>query len=91
MMSETDIQALYSLVKELQTKLAQRAAAGGVVVATAAASQPVIKVNVPREQKLQKYSGARDDKILEDWIDNTARVNEGSSGHGCCRLPGIQP
>ena len=78
-MSETDIQALSSRLKELETKLVQSAATGGVGGATAAASPPLRKVNIPRERKLRKYNGARDDKILEDWIANATRAVKGQA------------
>lgn len=35
---------------------------------------PVIKVMAPREKKLRKYAGGRDDKLLEDWISDAQRA-----------------
>ncbi|KAK3745236.1 hypothetical protein QZH41_001846 [Actinostola sp. cb2023] len=59
-------------LKELETLLAQQ---GG-----AQATPPnTIKVTVPRERKLQKYSGERDDKKLEDWIGDATRAIDGKT------------
>ena len=35
---------------------------------------PAIKVSVPREKRFGKYGGARDDRVLEDWISDAQRA-----------------
>ena len=39
-----------------------------------AARTPVVRVVVPREKKLRRYDGGRDDKALEDWIADAQRT-----------------
>ena len=41
---------------------------------------PAIKVSLPREKRFGKYSGARDDRVLEDWISDAQRALRGQSG-----------
>ncbi|KAK3742845.1 hypothetical protein QZH41_004523 [Actinostola sp. cb2023] len=70
--SMADVTELSQKLAELQAKLdemSQMATAGPSTQA-----QPTIKVSVPRERKLRKYQGMRDDKILEDWVEDAKRA-----------------
>ena len=40
---------------------------------------PAIKVSVPREKRFGKYSGARNDRVLEHWISDMQRAVRGQS------------
>ena len=72
--TEETIAALINRLKELEAKLPQqRANVGGL----AQPSRPTFKVTVPREKKISKYSGARNDKLLEDWIADATRATRG--------------
>lgn len=41
---------------------------------SAGSSAPAVGVKVPRERKFGKYSGTRDDRILENWIADAERA-----------------
>lgn len=38
-----------------------------------------IRVSVPREKRFGRYGGARDDRVLEDWISDAQRAVRGQS------------
>ena len=40
---------------------------------------PAIRVSVPREKRFGKYGGARDDRVLEDWISDAQRAVRGQT------------
>ena len=43
-------------------------------------AQPTIRVSVPREKRFGKYSGIRDDRVLEEWIADAERAVRGLEG-----------
>ena len=47
--------------------------------ASSSRTQPTIRVSVPREKRFGKYGGARDDRVLEDWIADAQRAVRGQS------------
>ena len=70
-------------LKQLEDQLLQLNV-GGQPVATGAGTsstgaQPTIRVSVPREKRFGKYSGARDDRILDDWIADADRAVRGQA------------
>jgi hypothetical protein len=66
MATEEAIKALADKLKELETQLAQ--------------SQPgPITVKVPRDRKLRRFTGVRDDSLLEDWIVDAERSIAGQT------------
>ena len=65
---EDTIKALSDRLKELETQLAQQPAPGNI---------QTIKVKVPKERRLRKYEGVRDDRQLEDWIADATRAVQG--------------
>lgn len=78
--AETQV-TLYDRLKQLEDQLFQLNA-GGPPEATGAGTssigtQPTIRVSVPRENRFGKYSGARDDRVLDDWIADADRVVRG--------------
>lgn len=76
MSTEETIAALVNKLKELEAKITQPGATGGEPPQP---SQPTIKVTVPREKKITKYAGAKNDKLLEDWIADATRATRGRS------------
>ena len=74
--------SLEDQVAALTTKLAQMETmlqGSGPQPGTSAASgaTPAIRVTVPRDRKFGKYGGARDDRVLEDWISDAQRAVRG--------------
>ena len=70
-------------LKQLEDQLLQLNV-GGQPEATGAGTsstgaQPTIWVSVPREKRFGKYSGARDDRILDDWIADADRAVRGQA------------
>ena len=74
-----------SQLKELSEKLAalelqlqgQTGASGSTGASNTVPNQ--ITVKVPRERKLRKFAGSRDDHALEEWIIDTDRATTGHS------------
>ena len=71
MASGETVQALAEKLKELETRLAQQTEANAV--------PGQITVRVPKEKKLRKFVGARDDHLLEEWITDAERAISGQS------------
>ena len=79
------VTATESQLKELSEKLAAleqqlQGQTGGSGSTGASNTVPYqITVKVPRERKLQKFAGSRDDHALEEWIIDTDRATTGHS------------
>lgn len=70
MAAADQIASLTEQLAELKAQLEGLGNGGGAPVPT------VVKVSIPRERKLRRYGGGRDDKVLEDWISDAHRAVE---------------
>ena len=75
MTTEEQLATLTTRLKDLETQVEH------ATVATPGPSSTTssIKVSVPHEKRFGKYSGARDDRMLEDWISDAQRAVRGQS------------
>ena len=70
MSTEEQLTALKQKLQALETKRNQQTAGGS----TGTASLVRFTVRVPRERKLRKFAGGRDDGVLEEWISDAKRA-----------------
>ena len=75
-MAEEALKALQEKLKALEQKLQGQSDAGTSASASAATPSQVT-VKVPRERKLRKFAGSRDDHAIEDWIQDAERATAG--------------
>lgn len=77
------LETLQDRLKQLEDQLLQLNAGGQPEASGPSASstgaQPTIRVSVPREKRFGKYSGTRDDRVLEDWIADAERAVRGQT------------
>ena len=70
-------------LKQLEDQLLQLNAGGQPEAsgpsATSTGAQPTIRVSVPREKRSGKYSGIRDNRVLEDCIADAERSVRGQT------------
>ena len=81
MTTEEQLATLTNRLKDLEAQLGQLAepeppSAPG---ASTSSTTPNIRVSVPREKRFGKYGGARDDRVLEDWISDAQRAVRGQA------------
>ena len=81
---QDQLAALTTRLKDLETQVGQlgEQAPPDTTAATPGPSStaPAIKVSVPRDKRFGKYSGFRDDRVLEDWISDTQRAVREQTG-----------
>ena len=72
----TTAEQLKTRTEKLAALEAQLNGDGGPSAATggSGSSPGQVTVKVPRERKLQKFTGVRDDHLIEDWILNAKRA-----------------
>ena len=72
MMTEEQLAALTTKLKDLETPLGQLTKAPPPATSgtgtSPASTTPNIRVSVPKEKRFGKYGGTRDDRVLKDWI-----------------------
>lgn len=73
MSAEEQLTALKQKLEALETKLNQQTASGS----TGSESPQQITVKVPRERKLRRFAGGREDGVLEEWISDAKRAIAG--------------
>ena len=85
---EEQLATLTTRLKDLETKVGQlgEQTPPGATAATPGPSSTTsaIKVSVPREKRFGKYSGVRDDWVLEDWISDTHAGASQGYWQQCC-------
>ena len=77
----TSAEQLKTLTDKLAALEAQlNGASGGTTAAGGSGSSPEeVTVKVPRERKLRKFTGVRDDHLIEDWILDAKRATSSQS------------
>ena len=72
---EDQVAALTTKLAQMETMLQGSGPQPGTTAASGAT--PAIDVTVPRDRKFGKYGGARDDRVLKDWISDAQRAARG--------------
>ena len=76
----TTAEQLKTLTDKLAALEAQLNGASGPAAAGGSGSSPgEVTVKVPRERKLRKFTGVRDDHLIEDWILDAKRATSSQS------------
>lgn len=75
----TTEEQLQTLTEKLAALEAQMQPQSGASSSSSSASPGPITVKVPRERKLRKFAGSRDDHLIEDWILDAERATTGQS------------
>lgn len=76
MATEEAVQALRDKLNQLEAQLSQVPQVGAGNTASQAGP---ITVKVPRERRLRKFAGSRDDHIIEDWIADAEQAIAGQA------------
>ena len=79
MTTEEQLVTLADRLKELEAQLGQLATPPAALGTSTSSTTPNIRVSVPREKRFGKYGGARDDRVLEDWISDAQRAVRGQA------------
>lgn len=76
MTTEAQLKQLSDKLSALEQQLQGRTGASSSAGASSAAPSQ-ITVKVPRERKLRKFEGSRDDLVKEEWIPDTEHATAG--------------
>ena len=67
-MTEAQIKELTDKLTALEQQLQNQSGATASATVSSSTTPGPITVKVPRERKLRKFAGGRDDGMLEEWI-----------------------
>ena len=76
-MTEGQIKELTDKLAALKQQLQNQSGATASTTASSSTNPGQITVKVPRERKLRKFAGGRDDGMLEEWIGDATRAIAG--------------
>ena len=78
-MTEAQIKELTDKLTALEQQLQNQSGATASATVSSSATPGPITVKVPRERKLRKFAGGRDDGMLEEWIGDATRAIAGQT------------
>ena len=78
-MTEAQIKELTDKLTALEQQLQNQSGATASATVSSSTTPGPITVKVPRERKLRKFAGGRDDGMLEEWIGDATRAITGQT------------